>query len=140
MKINVKKIIALLVLTISAPALADEGRVEFCPGEKLASTEGTARKLENFNLGDPKYGGTKLVCKENGQSYLFLDHRASEFAIDSYETCEKIQKSMDANPKNAYLFMYDKYERSVIYVELESNRICDDRNVIHNKQGTRLEL
>ncbi len=133
-------ILPILLITLTTPVFADEGRVEFCPGEKVLATQGSTRKLENFNLGDSKHGGNMLICKEDGQSFLFLDYRYTEFAIDSYTTCEKIQKSMDANPKNAYMFVYDKYERSIVYVGIEPNRICDDRNVIHNKQGTRLDL
>lgn len=138
---NMKKLlITIPALLISIVSFADDVRVEFCPGTKTTLANGTERKLENYNLGEIKHGGHKLVCRNDGKSFLYIDYRYTEYVIDTYQTCEKIQRSMDANPKNSYTFLYDKYEYSVIAVSIEPNRICDERGVIRNKQGTRLDL
>ena len=126
------KTIVLLALTITSPALADEIRIEFCPGIKAPNTN--MRMLKSARFGTNKKHGYWLACANalNKEAYLLMDSGDS-FAIHSNEECEEIQASMDANPKNAFMFILDKYEKAVVVALAQPNRICDENGGISSK-------
>lgn len=128
-----KSLLPILFFTLASSALADEIRVEFCPGIKAPNTN--MRMLKNSRFGANKKHGYWLACANafNKETYLLLDSGDS-FAINSNEVCKEIQASMDSNPNNAFLFLLDKHEKSVVAVGLEKDRICDENGVISTKQ------